>query len=470
MTLAQKIAGWLRVMAATSLLMATSDPASGEQRLGGSAVVPGWGTTVEIRPSGTQPSANPTKRPRAAPESAGHQAPAGKPRQQPRKGATSGTAANMAVGFSIEGDATRTILSFDLANPTEAIARSVSNPPRVIVDVPEIEFRLPPGTGQTGQGLVTAFRYGLIVAGKSRIVIDTATTARVDRAEIVLTEAAGVFRLEIEMSPISAGALAAMELVEATHALRPTIPETHASEPRTGLPDKPVIVVDAGHGGIDSGAVGSQIEEKELVLRVARRIGESLQSTRRYEVVMTRNSDVFLSLDERVAMSQRHNADLFISVHADSLASRELAQSVRGATVYTLSEQASDDLSRRKADKENAVDLLAGLPATTVGDEQVRSILLDLMRRESHNFSFDFRRTLVDELRSRILLSRDGMRSAPFKVLRQPGAPAVLVELGYISNQEDERIMLTPDWQGRVAAAVTRAVDAHFQRRQALQR
>ncbi len=376
----------------------------------------------------------------------------------------------MAVGFGIAGDANRTVLSFDLANPTEAVARSVSNPPRIIIDIPEIEFRLPPGTGQTGHGLVTAFRYGLIAAGKSRIVIDTATTARVDRAEIVLTEAAGVFRLEIEMSPISAGALAAMELVEATHALRPTIPETHASEPRAGLPDKPVIVVDAGHGGIDSGAIGSQVEEKELVLRVARRIGDALQSTRRYDVVMTRTSDVFLSLDERVAISQRHNADLFISVHADSLASRELAQSVRGATVYTLSEQASDDLSRRKADKENAVDLLAGLPVTTVGDEQVRSILLDLMRRESHNFSFDFRRTLVDELRSRILLSRDGMRSAPFKVLRQPSSPAVLVELGYISNQEDERIMLSPDWQGRVAAAVARAVGAHFQRRQAVQR
>lgn len=378
---------------------------------------------------------------------------------------------NAVLGYAIDGDAARTVLSFDLASPVEVHARSLANPPRVIVDLPEAEFHLPAGAGQHGRGLVRVFRYGLIEAGKSRVVIETSGPVTIDRAELVLPDAGGAFRLEIELFPTTAEQLAAAELAEAALNLRPTIPDAEPLPvPRAGAPERPVIVVDAGHGGIDPGASGAQIVEKDLVLAVAQHIEKSLKATRRYDVVMTRTADVYVALDERVAIAQRSNADLFVSVHADSIPGQEAAKQVRGATVYTLSEHASDDLTRRVAAKENASDLLAGLPSSTVSDTMVRGILLDLMWRETLGYAAEFREGLLKHLKSNVLLSRDPRRSGPFKVLRNPGSPAVLVELGYISNPEDERIMMRTDWQSKVARGVVRAVDEHFGRRLAARR
>jgi N-acetylmuramoyl-L-alanine amidase len=371
---------------------------------------------------------------------------------------------NAVLGYAIDGDRTRTAIRFDLGGPTEVHARSLAKPPRVIVDLPETEFRLPPASGRSGQGLVASFRFGLIEAGKSRIVIDTAEPARVARAEVVLANARGAFQLEIELVPTTERELAAIELAEAALTFKPAVPEAKAPS-RPGLPERPVVVVDAGHGGIDTGASGARLAEKDLVLAVAREVERQLRTSGRYQVVMTRTRDVFISLDERVAISRRHNADLFISLHADSLPDRESAKAVRGATVYTLAEQASDDLTRRVAENENAVDLLAGFSVSLAGDDQVRDILLDLMRRESHTFAAEFRQLLIGTLGSGVLLSRDPYRSGPFKVLRQPSSPAVLVELGYISNPEDERLMQQPAWQAKVAAAVLRAVNEHFRQR-----
>jgi N-acetylmuramoyl-L-alanine amidase len=374
---------------------------------------------------------------------------------------------NAVIDYAIEGDGTHTVLHFDLGSPTEVHARSLANPPRVIVDLPETEFHLPPEAGQQGVGLVRVFRFGLIEAGKSRIVIETSGPVTIDRAEVVLPEASRAFRLEIELSPTTAEQLAAAELAEAALNLTPTLlpdPEPRPA-PRTVVPERPVIVIDAGHGGIDPGASGSRIAEKDLVLSVARHIEKALKAGRGYDVIMTRTSDVYVALDERVAIANRSNADLFVSVHADSIPGLEAAKHVRGATVYTLAEHASDDLTRRVAAKENAADLLAGLPANTVSDTMVRGILLDLMWRETLGYATEFRESLLKQLKSSVLLSRDPRRSGPFRVLRNPSAPAVLVELGYISNAEDERIMMKPDWQSKVATGVVRAIDEHFRRR-----
>jgi len=202
------------------------------------------------------------------------------------------------------------------------------------------------------------------------------------------------------------------------------------------------------------------------VLAVALEVRRVL--AKRYDVVMTRTSDVFVSLDQRLDISRRHGADLFLSLHADALDAKSQPQSVRGATVYTLGEKASDARAKAMAEKENAADLLAGLSATPgPGDDRVRDILVDLMRRESSNFSGDFRKILVGEMRPRLALSRDPYRSAPFKVLQQAATPAVLIELGYISNTADEKLMLSQQWQRTVADAISNAVDAYFKRRRA---
>ncbi len=230
---------------------------------------------------------------------------------------------------------------------------------------------------------------------------------------------------------------------------------------------KPVVVVDAGHGGVDPGAIGPDgLPEKDIVLSVARRLRNLLVKSGRYTVVMTRNRDMYISLDQRVRTSRRHGADLFISIHADSVAEESLAPHVRGGSVYTLSDRASNEEARRLADKENAADLLAGLESTADEEEnEVRDILIDLLRRETENFSADFSNLLTGELRKHIVLARDPQRSAAFQVLKQAETPSVLVELGYVSNPEDRKLLTSPAWQDKVASAMLAAIDSFFARR-----
>jgi N-acetylmuramoyl-L-alanine amidase len=180
---------------------------------------------------------------------------------------------------------------------------------------------------------------------------------------------------------------------------------------------------------------------------------------------MTRARDVFVSLSDRLAISRKAQSDLFISIHADSIEST-YAQSIKGATIYTLSERASDAEARAIAEKENASDLIAGLDVAKGEDnDDVKNILIDLMKRETANFSAEFSRTLVRSLKSNVSLSRDPERAAAFKVLRQTHAPSVLVELGYVSNPDESRQMQSAAWQAKVAASIAAAVEAYFAKR-----
>lgn len=372
-----------------------------------------------------------------------------------------------ATGASLVGDSYRTTFQLTLSAGVTAELYTLAKPYRVIVDLPDVGFALPDGSGQSGRGLVRAFRYGLFAERKARVVIDTEGPVRIERAGMTRAGEGVVFSFDlVTTDPQSFGLGTGAGKQEAEAPKADTSPPP-ASTPKQ--PGKAVIMIDPGHGGIDAGAIGaSKLLEKNVVLAVGKELGRQLAATGRYDVHMTRASDIFISLDQRLNLSMRRNVDLFISLHADSLAEANVAQSIRGATIYTLSERASDEHARRMAEKENASDLIAGLNVSeATGDDEVRTILFDLMKRETANFSADFSNVLVRKLRDATKLSRAPQRSAAFKVLKQTHAPSVLIELGYLSNTDDEKLLGSPAWHKKMAASITASVDTYFAKRTA---
>lgn len=340
------------------------------------------------------------------------------------------------------------------------------NPWRVVADLTNAELVRPVSAVPKPTDVITGLRAGLFAPGKLRVVMDANGPVSIETARIVAASASVPARLEIVVVAGAGSTSRASELAAAIQSLPIAVEEPAPAATPSQRRDKPVIVVDPGHGGIDPGARGEVGVEKDIVLAVAGEIARSLRASKRYDVVMTRTTDVFIPLDQRVQISRQRNADLFLSIHADSLDAKAQARLVRGATIYTLSDTASDARAQAMADKENASDLLAGLPGGQMADStQVRDILVDLMRRESADLSADFRHVLVSEMRPKVTLARDPFRSAPFRVLRQPGSPSVLIELGYISNAADEKLMMSQPWQRTFASSVTAAVDAYFAKR-----
>ncbi|OYY01583.1 MAG: N-acetylmuramoyl-L-alanine amidase [Hyphomicrobium sp. 32-62-53] len=359
---------------------------------------------------------------------------------------------SQATAVDVLGDRQSTLIQLTLSKGVTTEIYTLANPYRVIVDLPGVVFKLPSDAGREG---------------KARMVLDTAGPVAIAKAAMTKARSGPGVVLTIELNPTNTAAFG-----EGTGSGRtPPAPVETASEPRAAAgpktpQSKPVIVIDPGHGGIDPGAVGANnMLEKNLVLAVAKRVEAQLSETGNYEIVMTRARDVFISLNDRLKISRKAGADLFISIHADSI-EQTYAQSIKGATVYTLSERASDAEARAIAEKENASDLIAGLDvAKGEENDDVKNILIDLMKRETANFSAEFSRTLVRSLKSKISLSRDPERAAAFKVLRQTHAPSVLVELGYVSNPEESRQMQSADWQDKVAKSIANAINAYFSKR-----
>jgi N-acetylmuramoyl-L-alanine amidase len=214
------------------------------------------------------------------------------------------------------------------------------------------------------------------------------------------------------------------------------------------------IVIDPGHGGIDGGAEGRNgTVEKAITLAFALELKAKLAAGGKYEVHLTREKDEFLRLDDRVRIARQHQADLFISIHADTIR----VKGIRGATVYTVSDKASDAEAEALAIRENLSDQFAGMEIEGE-DQEVADILVDLIRRETHSFSIRFARSLVGELSSTVGLINNPHRFAGFRVLKAPDVPSVLVELGYLSNPKDEAQLRDPDWRGKAATSISNAI------------
>jgi N-acetylmuramoyl-L-alanine amidase len=360
----------------------------------------------------------------------------------------------VAVGVRFSQDENAAKLVFDLSRAVDTKPAALASPDRIIIDMPEVAFQVDPAVGRVSAGPegspVKDFRFGSLGAGKSRIVVDLARVAcpsEISSKPIV--EGKSAARLTIELKPCADSAFAA--LVRTSSVLSGSaIPMANSAQP--------VIVLDPGHGGVDSGARGLHgVQEKSLVFEFCAELKRQLAETKRYAVVMTRDGDQYVDLDDRVSIARKANASLFISVHADTL---NEDTSVSGSTVYTLADRASDAEAARVAARENAVDKGPGVGRADNPD--VASILFDLKRRETRTYDHIFSRGLVDSLRGATKLNHNPERSAGFVVLKAPEFPSVLVELGYLSNAQDAQSLASPEWRAKAAAAMVKAVDAFF--------
>jgi N-acetylmuramoyl-L-alanine amidase len=369
----------------------------------------------------------------------------------------------------LAGDAKQTRFVLDLDKPIQHRAFVLADPYRVVIDIPQVSFQLPPGVGTAGRGLIKAFRYGLVMPGGSRIVFDLTGPAKIANSYVLEAANGQPPRLVLELTEVDRTAFM-QSLGDSRPELRPAVGEAKAAVPPTvpakpaGPPDnRPVIVIDPGHGGPDNGtqAGGSDFVEKNLVLTFAQALRDRIEKSGKYRVVMTRNEDVFVALDERVRIARNQSAALFVSIHADALPKGE--GDAQGATIYTLSEKASDAKAERLAEAENRSDSIAGV---TISEEPVvADILIDLAQRETRTFSNRFARVLMNEMKSTVRMHQHPLKSAGFRVLKAPDVPSVLVELGYVSNKGDREHLVSDSWRNKAVGAMSQAVDAFLAKR-----
>ncbi|MFG1403677.1 N-acetylmuramoyl-L-alanine amidase [Xanthobacter sediminis] len=356
----------------------------------------------------------------------------------------------------IAGDEGRTRLVLDLDRPVEIRTFTLADPYRVVVDLDDVVFAMAPAPEQLQRGIVTACRYGVLAPGKARMVLDAGGPVAIEKAFILDAADDQPARLVVDLVPTDAATFAR---TLASAARTPAAAPAPVAAPAAG-DTRPVIVIDPGHGGIDSGTTGySAYAEKNIVLETGRALRDKLEKTGTYRVVMTRDADVFIPLGERVRIARAHQASLFISLHADALARND--GKARGASVYTLSETASDADAARLAEQENKADLIAGVNLSDESDA-VAGILVDLAQRETRSFSAHFARELVHSLKGVARTHRGALKSAGFRVLRAHDVPSVLVELGYMSSKEDLKLLTSDAWRDQVSDAMAAAIGDFF--------
>lgn len=351
----------------------------------------------------------------------------------------------------------------ELSDPVTPRVFTLVNPDRVVIDLPDVLWRLGTPDRPSGRGAIRSYRYGTFRPAESRIVLDLNRPVSLAPLLLIPPKDGNGYRIVLDLSPTSRE-----KFVRNAGWPEDLLAKRDAGASAAALVSEPppgpkVIVLDPGHGGIDSGTVGiNGTREKDLVLDEAKRLAGVLEK-RGYVVHLTRDGDVYIPLEQRVNTARDFRADLFISLHADSNPSTD----VYGASVYTLSGAGSDREAAELARKENLSDVVAGVSLAGQSGP-VASILIGLAQRDTINQSVRFAETLVGQLgRVTDTLPRDPHRSAAFVVLKAPDVPAVLIELGYLTSPRDCTQMGTEQWRNGVSLAIADAVDRQLRPRAA---
>lgn len=352
------------------------------------------------------------------------------------------------------GSAIRVVI--DLSEKVNFKIFPLKDPDRVVIDLPSTavavkEKDLPK------KDYLNGIRLGTTESKAARIVLEFNRGVIIKRSFILAPQSGFQWRLVVDLDLMAK--TDGLKQVTAEWYDNSVAEEKKPAQPAQPLPKtKPLIVLDPGHGGKDPGAIGvSGVYEKHLTLAMVKQLRALLEKTGRYRVKLTRETDVFISLYARRRFARSVNADLFISIHADSINKPQ----TRGLSVYTLSEKASDKEAEKLAESENKVDLIAGIDLSGETQE-VTDILIDLARRETNNHSSFFAEKLMDEIRMEIRVLPNSHRFAGFAVLKSPDVPSVLMEMGYLSNKEEERLLRQPAYREKLAKATVRAINSYF--------
>jgi N-acetylmuramoyl-L-alanine amidase len=372
------------------------------------------------------------------------------------------------VERALGGDTLRTRFVIGLEKSVQFQVFSLSNPNRVVVVLPDVRLQLPTHDGAKPVGLIKSFRGGLASAEQMRIVIDVTEPVIVASSAIEKTKDGKGHRLAIEIVPVEkskTGKKLTPTFALGAASAQPPLPVPAMSPKRkAALAHKPIIVIDPGHGGHDSGAQKHGAIEKNVVLAFGLALREKLAATGRYKVVMTRDTDSFVDLDERLNIADRNQASLFIAVHADYAGSN-----ARGATIFSLRDGVADDL-KRSAKGEVAKNLISGKQESQIKKAEgdvgaVKGILEDLVGREvdaTKDRSKLFAGAVIETMSDATAMRQSPDQQATFRVLKTAKFPSVLIELAYVTNKKDADNLKSDEWRSSVADSLVSAVDNYF--------
>ncbi len=370
----------------------------------------------------------------------------------------------------------KTRLVVDISDVTDFRAFTLSSPYRMVIDLPEFSWNAKNIT-RPPAARISDIRQGGLTHGISRIVFDLEQPIVIESAFLLPKQGKKQNRIVIDYKPTGTSAFKkAQSTIHGTlkipnHAKNPNqelkakaskgipIPPPNSARPKKNPSHKPLIIIDPGHGGVDPGAVGhGKIYEKHVVLALAKSLRDELVKTGKYRVLLTRETDRFIRLKDRVKFARSKGGDLFVSLHADSIHK----PNVRGTSIYTLSKKSSDKQTAKLAEKENRADLIANVDVD-IEDEQVAFILGDFLMNDTMNQSKFFANKLVRSLKNHgIKTLENPHRYAGFAVLKAPDIPSILIEAGFMSNKAEARLLNQSSHRKKLAKSIKAGINTYF--------